>query len=231
MKKETHVQHLGVQFNATSHVERVVSTLGGFAGIFGVYFVSQYFLEAEAAALIVASMGATAVLVFAVPHGALAQPWNVFGGHLVSAVIGVTCANWIPDITLAAAASVGLAIGAMHYLKCIHPPGGATALTAVVGGTSVHALGYQFLLTPVLINVLVILAVAVLFNGLFHWRRYPAFITKIKHQVEVSQHDRRTPISHESFVYALSEIDTFVDITEEDLLEIYALATARDSRD
>ena len=231
MKKETQVNHLGVQFNATSHVERVVSTAGGFAGIFAVYFVTQYFIGDEGAGLIVASMGATAVLVFAVPHGALAQPWNVFGGHLVSAVIGVTCANWIPDITLAAVASVGLAIGVMHYLRCIHPPGGATALSAVVGGSSVHALGYQFVLTPVLINVLIILAVAVLFNGLFHWRRYPAFLTNIGHQVEVSRHDRRVPISHEDFVYALSEIDTFVDITEEDLLEIYALATGRDKED
>ena len=161
----------------------------------------------------------------------MAQPWSLVGGHLVSAFIGVSCALLIPSPALAAAAAVGFAIGAMYYARCIHPPGGATALSAVVGGSSVHALGYQFVLTPVLINVLIILAVAVLFNGLFHWRRYPAFLTNIGHQVEVSRHDRRVPISHEDFVYALSEIDTFVDITEEDLLEIYALATGRDKED
>lgn len=227
MKKETQIHHLGVQINPISHVERAVSTAGGFVGMLAVYFVAQYFIDIEGAALIVASMGASAVLLFAVPHGALAQPWNVFGGHLVSAVVGVTCANWIPDMMLAAAASVGIAIGVMHYLRCIHPPGGATALTAVIGGSGVHALGYQFVLTPVLINVLIILAVAVAFNSLFHWRRYPVGFSNDKNPVETSMPERRAPIAHEDFVYALSQIDTFVDITEEDLLKIYALATER----
>ena len=213
---------------AVGHFERVISTAGGFAGIYAVYFVTQYFIEAEAAVLIVASMGASAVLLFAVPHGALAQPWNVFGGHLVSAVVGVTCANWIPDIILASAVSVGIAIGAMHYLSCIHPPGGATAITAVIGGPAVHALGYEYVLTPVLINVLIILAIAVLFNSMFHWRRYPVFLTAKKSKVDLPAVERRTPISHEDFVRALREIDTFVDVTEEDLLKIYTLATGRD---
>ena len=237
MKKEPQVNHLGVLLNPVSHLERMVSTVGGFAGIFAVYFVTQYFTNGEAAALIVASMGASAVLLFAVPHGALAQPWNVFGGHLVSALVGVTCAIWIPDITLAAAASVGIAIGVMHYLRCIHPPGGATALTAVIGGPAVHAMGYQFVLTPVMINVLIILAVAMIFNNLFHWRRYPVFFSRKKdqaesHEVESFQVDsswpeRRAPISHEDFVYALRQIDTFIDVTEEDLLKIYTLATGK----
>jgi CBS-domain-containing membrane protein len=70
MMKKTQANHLGVQLNPISHVERVVST----AGIFAVYYVTQYFTGVENAALIVASMGASAVLLFAVPHGALAQP-------------------------------------------------------------------------------------------------------------------------------------------------------------
>lgn len=228
MVNETQESHLVILINPVSHVERAVSMAGGFVGIFAIYYVTQYFVGTESTALIVASMGASAVLLFAVPHGALAQPWNVFGGHLVSAVVGVTCAIWIPDIMLAAAASVGLAIGVMHYLRCIHPPGGATALTAVIGGSGVHALGYQFVLMPVLINVLIILAVAVAFNGLFHWRRYPVGFASNKNLVEISTAERRAPISHENFVYALSQIDTFMDITEEDLLKIYALATERD---
>lgn len=228
MKKGIQVNHLGVQLNPISHVERVVSTLGGFLGIFAVYYVTQYFLGNESAALLVASMGASAVLLFAVPHGALAQPWNVFGGHIVSAIVGVTCAIWIADSVLAAAASVGLAIGVMHYLRCIHPPGGATALTAVVGGPAVHALGYQFVLTPVLINVLIILLVAVLFNALFHWRRYPVFLAEKKSEIDFPDDERRAPISHEDFVRALREIDTFIDVTEEDLLKIYVLATGKD---
>ncbi|MFX8373896.1 HPP family protein, partial [Acinetobacter baumannii] len=80
------------------------------------------------------SMGASAVLLYAVPHGALSQPWAVLAGHAVSAVAGVAAARNISDPALAAAVAVGTAILAMHYLRAIHPPGGATALTAVVGG-------------------------------------------------------------------------------------------------
>ena len=121
-------------------------------------------------------MGASAVLLFAVPHGALSQPWNVFGGHVLSAIIGVSCAMLFSNEIIAASAAVGIAIGVMHYLRCIHPPGGATALAAVIGGEATHALGYQFVITPVLINALVMLAVAVAFNFAFPWRRYPAWL-------------------------------------------------------
>ena len=64
----------------------------------------------------------------------------------------------------------------MYYTRCIHPPGGATALAAVIGGPNIHALGYQYTLTPIAINTAIILLVGLLFNALFHWRRYPAFL-------------------------------------------------------
>ena len=120
---------------------------------------------------IVPSMGASAVLLFAVPHSALGQLWNVIGCHLISAAIGVACYQWLPSNGIAAGASVGLAIGAMYYTRCIHPPGGATALAAVIGGQNIHALCYQYILTPIAINTTTILLVALLFNALFHWRR------------------------------------------------------------
>jgi CBS-domain-containing membrane protein len=123
-------------------------------------------------------MGASAVLLFAVPHGALSQPWPVLGGHVISALIGVSCAKFIPLPLLAAAFSVALAIGAMHYLNCIHPPGGATALSAVIGGDAIHQLGFQYVLTPVLLNTIIVLIVAILFNYPFHWRRYPLALRK-----------------------------------------------------
>ncbi len=214
---------LGIETAPVSHIERLLSTLGGFTGILAVYLVSSHFLTPQSAALIVASMGASAVLLFAVPHGPLSQPWPVFAGHLVSAVIGVSCAIWIPDLFIAAAVAVGLAIGAMHYLRAIHPPGGATALTAVAGGADIHALGYQFVLTPVLLNVVVILVIAIIFNAPFPWRRYPAFYRKSK----VGSEQPYDHISHGDLVYALSEINSFVDISEQDLLRIYNLATAR----
>ena len=92
---------------------------------------------------IVPSMGASAVLVFAVPHSALGQLWNVIGGHLISDAIGAACYQWLPSNGIATGASVGLAIGAMYYTRCIHPPGGATALVAIIDGQNIHALGYR----------------------------------------------------------------------------------------
>jgi hypothetical protein len=215
---------IGLELSPVSHIERLVSALGGFVGIYAIILISTHFLDVPAAALIVASMGASAVLLFAVPHGPLSQPWPLVGGHLVSALVGVICAKLIPHGAIAGAAAVSLAIGAMHYLRCIHPPGGATALTAVVGGASVQALGYQYLLTPVLINVAVILLVAVVFNAPFAWRRYPAHLERFRGAAAPAG---KGPISHESLVYALSEVDSFIDVSEQDLLLIYDLATQR----
>lgn len=156
------------------HLEKWVSATGGLVALIAVLGTSEAQLGLNGAAALVASMGASAVLLFAVPHGPLSQPWSVLGGHVVSALVGVACAQVLAEPMLAAALAVGLAIGAMHYLRCIHPPGGATALTAVVGGDAVHQLGFQFVLTPVMLNAVTILLVALLFNAPFAWRRYPA---------------------------------------------------------
>lgn len=165
---------LGPSFRRTGHLDKWVSLSGGLAGMLGVMLISEAQLGLSASAGLVASMGASAVLLFAVPHGPLSQPWPLFGGHLVSALVGVACAKTISHPVLAAAAAVSLAIGAMAYTRSIHPPGGATALSAVTGGEAVHALGYQYVLTPVMLNAITILVAAILFNYLFPWRRYPA---------------------------------------------------------
>ena len=208
---------------SVSHTERLVSTLGGGVAILAILTVSAHYLGTTDALLIIPSMGASAVLLFAVPHGALSQPWNVLGGHLVSALIGVTCFLLVPHTFAAASLAVGLAIGAMYYLRCIHPPGGATALAAVIGGETTHALGYRFVLTPVLENVLVILLVAVVFNYLFKWRRYPAWLAAKKEPAHVG----KPSIEHADLVAALGQIDSYIDVSEHDLLRIYELATGQ----
>jgi CBS-domain-containing membrane protein len=223
------LKFLGIEPNRVSHAEKLISAAGGFAGILVTTVVGAYFLEVGDAIWLIPSMGASAVLLFAAPHSALAQPWNLVGGHLISAFIGVTCALLIPSQSAAAAASVGFAIGSMYYARCIHPPGGATALAAVIGGPSVSALGYQFVLTPVLVNVLAILLMAVLFNALFRWRRYPAYWSLEQSRRTRARDDGYEPIEHADLVYALSQIDSFIDVSEEDLLRIYDLATGRDT--
>jgi CBS domain-containing membrane protein len=219
-------RYLGIESSPVSHAERLVSTLGGAVVIFCIFIISRGTLGDTGMLLIVPSMGASAVLLFAVPHGALSQPWNVFGGHIISAIIGVSCALTVPGEIAAASLAVGLAIGAMYYLRCIHPPGGATALAAVIGGPSTHALGYQFVVAPILLNVLVMLAVAVVFNYLFPWRRYPAWLAD-EDQSPASTGDQPSErsIEHADLVAALSQIDSFIDVSEHDLLRIYQLAT------
>ena len=226
--KETILQYLGVERYHVGHTEKLVSALGAFLGIYLIFYSSTYFLQGTSSYLIVASMGASAVLLFAVPHGPLSQPWPVIGGHLISASIGISCARFIPDVFIAAPLAVGIAVGAMYYFHCIHPPGGATALSAVVGGYEVQQLGYQYILTPVLINVIAIISVAFIFNYFFKWRRYPVYLAqKYSSANKVEPESAYSAITHEDFVYALSEFESFIDISENDLLKIYDLVTQR----
>ncbi len=223
---------LGISQQQTSHLEKFLSFLGGFISIYAIFLITNKFLGIAEAVYIIPSMGATAVLLFAAPHVPFSQPWNVFGGHLISAIIGVACYQMIPDIHIAAAASVGIAIGVMYYTRCIHPPGGATALAAVIGSSQIHELGYMYAITPVFINTVTILFVAIAFNALFHWRHYPPTLNfgkpkKTAVSVLSTEQSVYPPINHEDFVYALSQVDSLVDISEEDLQEIYALATGR----
>jgi CBS domain-containing membrane protein len=121
---------------------------------------------------IVAPMGATAVLLFAAPASPLAQPWSLLVGNLSSTVVGVTAGRLVPDVTLAAAVAVAVAIVLMMMLRCVHPPGGACALFAAVGGAAVAEHGYAFALWPVGVNTVVLLVVAALVNNLTG-RPYP----------------------------------------------------------
>lgn len=219
---------LGIELSPVSHRERIVSALGGFVGILAVYWTSQAILGPAASPIMVLSMGSTAAMLFAVPHGALSQPWPLLGGHFVSGLIGIACLLWIPEPMLAAAVATGLALGAMHYLRCIHPPAGATALAAALGNESVKALGFGFVLAPLMLNVLITLLAAIAFNALFPWRRYPAaLVTSARPTPTAAEAEAYGAISHEDFVYALSQVDSFIDVSEEDLLRIYALATGR----
>lgn len=117
---------------------------------------------------LVAPLGASAVLVFAVPASPLAQPWSVIGGNTVSALVGIACAVALPHGAAAAALAVAAAIALMFLLRCLHPPGGATALLAVL--TQAHDL--RFALMPVLLNSVLLVLSAVLYNTLTG-RRYP----------------------------------------------------------
>jgi CBS domain-containing membrane protein len=117
---------------------------------------------------LVAPLGASAVLVFAVPSSPLAQPWSVVGGNALSALVGIACYRWVPDATLAAGLAVGLAIAVMLALRCLHPPGGASALLMVLMGCD----RFEYALSPVLIDSLLLVAAGLIYNNLTG-RRWP----------------------------------------------------------
>ncbi len=226
MSNSNFLDLIGFSHLAASHREKIISGIGGFLGIFGIFMTSYWLLDPETAVFIVPSMGASAVLLFAAPHAQFSQPWNVFAGHAFSALVGVACWQLIPDYTVAASASVGIAIAVMVATRSVHPPGGATALAAVIGSQKLHNLGYSYEFQPILLNTITILFVAVAFNGLFKWRRFPSHLHS-KQQASEPPVESYGPISHEDFVYALSHIETYVDIDEDDLLKIYNLATKK----
>ena len=218
--------HAGYRTN-----EQVLASLGGTVGILLALLVSGWILGPQAAILVIPSLGASAVLIFAIPHSPLTQPWAVLGGHVISALVGVTCYKLIPAPLLAGALAVGLAIGAMHLARCIHPPGGATALTAVIGGASVHSLGFAYALTPVALNCLIILTVGFLFNYGFPWRRYPASL--MHYSVPVRRVGAWPVLSEAQIEAAMEHLNVVLDITPAELGQVveHAMQVARHSEE
>lgn len=213
------VQFFGLEIAHVTLAEKLVSVVGASLGIYAVILISFYSTDAQGAAYIVPSLGAGAVLLFAVPHGRLSQPWALFGGNTVAALVGVICYKVIPDQFLAASLAVGLSIAAMHWLNCMHPPGGATALAAVIGGPGVHDLGYGFIVFPILVNTLVLFAFAVLFNAVFPWRRYPYSLMRF---TDVAS-DRQFHVDRKSLEAAMQEMNVLVDVPVEELQKLFRL--------
>ncbi|MBN4082239.1 HPP family protein [Mariprofundus ferrooxydans] len=207
-----------------SQYEVFVSSLGAIIGIALVAWGSHFFVGSAGLPFVVASMGAAAVLLYAAPHSPLTHPWAFVGGHLISATVGVTCAQWVPDLFLASGLAVGLAIFAMHQLRCLHPPGGAAALVAVVGGEQIHALGYLYVLIPVALNVAILgLAVALTRSLIARHKKKEPYI--FYHDIhEDTDIPNKALFSRDDLNSALHEMHTYIDVSIEDLNQIYAHA-------
>lgn len=152
------------------------SWAGAFLGIVAVAYINFNILQESALMMIVGSFGASAVLIYGAIKSPLAQPRNLLGGHFFSALIGVASYQLLHDhLWLASGVAVATAIAFMHATKTLHPPGGATALIAVIGGQDVHNLGYLYAVAPVGAGATIMLAVALLVNNIAKNRRYPEF--------------------------------------------------------
>lgn len=161
---------------AVSISEIAWSWTGAFIGIAAVAYINYNRLEGSDLVMIIGSFGASAVLIYAAIKSPLAQPRNLLGGHVFSAIIGVTSYQLLnPQMWLAASVAVATAIAFMHATKTLHPPGGATALIAVIGSEKIHNLGYMYVLIPVGLGAIIMLIVALLVNNIPKSRRYPEF--------------------------------------------------------
>lgn len=201
-------------------LDRIVACVGAAACLaLTVFICAQLPLAASDLPLIVAPLGASAVLIFAVPASPLAQPWPVVGGNTLSALVGVAVFQNVPDPMLAAGLSVGLAILVMSACRCLHPPGGAAALTAVIGSQGIHAAGYAFAFAPVAINSIALVSLAMFFHRM-SGHSYPHVAAPVPMPPEAAG------LHLEDIDKALAELPDSFDISREDLDVLLSRAEA-----
>jgi CBS-domain-containing membrane protein len=152
------------------------SWLGSFLGIAAVGIINNSLLDQTDLVMVIGSFGASAVLIYGAIKSPLAQPRNLVGGHVLSALVGVAFYQLVPQTAwLAGSLAVSTAIALMHLTKTLHPPGGATALIAVIGGPKIHALGFWYALVPAGAGALIMLVIALAMNNIPRTRRYPEY--------------------------------------------------------
>ncbi len=155
--------------------EHFWSFIGSFVGLGLICYLNYEHLSQYDLTLLIGSFGASSVLIYGNIGSPLAQPKNLFLGHIISAFVGVTAYKLLGNyIWIAAPLAVSTSIIAMQMAKALHPPGGATALIAVTGGPGITNLGYEFVLSPVFTGVFILFLAALVFNNITPKRQYPA---------------------------------------------------------
>ncbi len=202
---------------------KLISVVSCFSVILMTAWITQQFSSNSSYPIIVASMGASAVILFIMPTSPLAQPWPLIGGQLVSAVIGVACAQVFSHTVFASACAVGGSVLAMLLLRCLHPPGAATALTPIMAGAT-SSLDYNFVLLPVGLNVVIMLIMAVVINRWLLRYDYPIVPRQIedkKHQYKtIIEPSQQIGISEHDLEQALENMDIFMDVSTGDLSKL-----------
>lgn len=153
--------------------EHLWTFFGSFAGIGLIGLLQSLYLPASDNLFLVGSFGATSVLIYGVINSPLAQPRNVIGGHVICAIVGVTFNYLFPQSWFAAALAVSVSIVLMQVTKTLHPPGGATALIAIIGSEKIRSLGYLYVISPIMSGIGILLMIALFFNNITSNRSYP----------------------------------------------------------
>lgn len=206
--------------------EKLLNALAAIFAILAVGYALEHVPAHGIALPLLASFGASAFLVFVVPHSPMAQPWPLIGGHLLSATIAAAIAHLVDQPVAAAAFSVGTSVLAMQLLRCLHPPAAATALAIALGGAQFHGAWLQVIGYSVLGSSLLLLAIALTIDRLLLGRRYPLWHSHHPHHSEFQKAHAQDPLQLEEqdFAWALSRMDGIVDVSKEDLIDIYELA-------
>ncbi|WP_412071371.1 HPP family protein [Pseudomonas sp. FEN] len=184
-------------------------------------WVCQYFYGLELTLHLIGPLGASSVLLFAVSTGALAQPWSIVGSYFVATLSALIAVSLLGHSFLSASVAVGLAIGAMCLLRCLHPPGGAVALCVVLSQADFAPLGLS-VFYPVMLNAWILLGCALVFNNLTGVRYPKVHINpsaEIHHTKDIPPFER-VGFNSDDLDAALADIDEFVDVTREDLESI-----------
>lgn len=204
-------------FKVLSLKERMLCGLGALLGLALSSLISWWILG-DINAWYIAPMGASSVLLFAVPASPLSQPWNVVIGNSIAAFIGVSCYLFIPHLTVAFSVAVALSIFLMLSTDSLHPPSGAVAITAVLGGESIHQLGYQFLFAPVLLNSILLLIVAISFNRILG-KQYPQ-VAQLNERTKDPTPTQKVSIQPQDIQDVLEQQTELLDISEYDLQKL-----------
>ena len=206
--------------------ERLIAVAGAIIGIVATGLLCGVLAGTGAAhPLLVAPMGASAVLLFAVPASPLAQPWSILGGNVLSALVGIAVALAVPNATVAAGLGVGLAIAVMSLARCLHPPGGAVALSAVLGGAAGSAHPFMFALYPVGLNSLLLILAGLAFHRMSgHSYPHRAKLTESTHGTQDSAPLSRSGVTPKDIDAALEGFGDTLDINRDDLLQLFELA-------
>lgn len=221
MKIRTFLRYLSIEPVQLKAGEKLIVASACLVAIFLTAIVTSYFVSANAPILL-ASMGASAVILFVIPGSPLAQPWPFVGGQMLSALIGCATHYYVDDVAIAPALAVGLSVLAMLMLRCLHPPGAATALVPVLNGANHILSGPDFLLMPVGVNVALLMILTLLINRWVLGRDYPSavFAREVYHSGQNLQGDL-VGIDLRDIEQATSECQHFVDVSADELCQIF----------
>ncbi|MFW5443954.1 MAG: HPP family protein [Methylococcaceae bacterium] len=206
---------------------KLLSLIACFCSIFFIALLTKVVSPWPDYPIIVASMGASAIILFFIPGSPLAQPWPFAGGQVVSAVVGVTCALNIVETSTAAATAVGASIIMMLLMRCLHPPAAATSLAPIMSGESITSLGYSFVFVPVAVNVACMLFLAVIINRWVMNRSYPSPIPikkELSQRHSVIAPNHHVGFSEQDLSQALKQSDVFIDMTHAQLSHLLSEA-------